>query len=130
MQICPKNEEYFIKSFLKIYLLITINYTSREEIANTMKNIENKVMNREINIDDISEGLISKELYTNKFPGPDLLIWAFGEKRISKFMLWKIFFSKIKIFDENRIDFSRKNLKEIIIDFYERKIIMENSFYL
>jgi hypothetical protein len=45
-------------------------------------------------------------------------------------MLWKIFFSKIKIFDENRIDFSRKNLKEIIIDFYKRKIIMENSFYL
>jgi undecaprenyl pyrophosphate synthase len=39
-----------------------------------MKNIETKVMNREINIDDISEGLISKELYTNKFPGPDLLI--------------------------------------------------------
>ena len=58
-----------------------------------MKNIKTKVMNREINIDDISEGLISKELYTNKFPGPDLLIWAFGEKRISKFMLWKIFFS-------------------------------------
>ena len=93
MQICPKNEEYFIKSFLKIYLLITINYSSSEEILNTMKNIETKVMNREINIDDISEGLISKELYTNKFPGPDLLIWAFGEKRISKFMLWKIFFS-------------------------------------
>jgi undecaprenyl diphosphate synthase len=74
LKICPKNEEYFIKSFLKIYLLITINYSSSEEILNTMKNIETKVMNREINIDDISEGLISKELYTNKFPGPDLLI--------------------------------------------------------
>ena len=58
-------------------------------------------MSNEIYKDNISEELITKELYTKNTPDPDLVIRTSGEKRISNFLLWQISFSELIFFEEN-----------------------------
>lgn len=62
-------------------------------------------MSNEIYKDNISEELITKELYTKNTPDPDLVIRTSGEKRILIF------------FEENWPDFGRENLIEAIIEY-------------
>ena len=78
-------------------------------------------MSNEIYKDNISEELITKELYTKNTPDPDLVIRTSGEKRISNFLLWKISFSELIFFEENWPDFGRENLIEAIIEYSKRK---------
>lgn len=74
----------------KAVLNVAFSYTSRYEIANSMKEILRGVDNNEINVEDINEDLISGCLYTNQSPDPELLVRTSGEVRLSDFLLWQI----------------------------------------
>ncbi|KAJ8959197.1 hypothetical protein NQ318_022459 [Aromia moschata] len=73
----------------KAILNVAFSYTSRDEIATSMKTIVDGVDQQHIQIDDISEELISQCLYTNMSPDPDLLVRTSGEIRLSDFLLWQ-----------------------------------------
>lgn len=73
----------------KAVLNVAFSYTSRDEIANSMKEIVGAVDNNEINVEDISEDLISQCLYTNQSPDPEVLVRTSGEVRLSDFLLWQ-----------------------------------------
>ena len=64
-------------------------YTSREEITHSLREICSAVENRQLEVEDIDEATIEKELYTNGCPKPDLLIRTSGVKRLSDFLLWQ-----------------------------------------
>ena len=80
-----------------VNLQIAINYGARDEIVNAIKNISNKVLNKEISIDEINEKTIDNELYTSAIPDPYVLIRTSGEMRISNYLLWQIAYSEILI---------------------------------
>jgi len=73
-----------------ITLTFALSYGSREEIVNTIKNISKKVVNKEINIEEINENTINNHLYTFNLPDVDLMIRTSGEQRISNFLLWQM----------------------------------------
>ncbi len=44
---------------------------------------------------NITEGLISKNLYTEGAPDPDMIIRTSGEQRLSGFLLWQAAYSEL-----------------------------------
>ncbi len=86
---------------------ICLNYGSRSEIVDMTKKIAEKYKNNEIDLDDIDEELVSKNLY-NDLGDIDFLIRTSGEQRISNFMLWQISYSEIYFPETYFPDFDNK----------------------
>lgn len=80
-------------------LNIALNYGSRSEITNAIKNIVHDLDVGIINIDKINEDLVNNYMFTLGLPDVDLIIRTSGEMRISNFLLWqsakaKLWFTK------------------------------------
>ena len=97
-----------------VNLQIAFNYGSRAEIASAVQKI---VDSGEKNI---TEDLISKNLYTSNIPDPDLLIRTGGEMRISNYLLWQIAYSEIIIVNDFWPDFDKEHLANCITEFNNR----------
>jgi ditrans,polycis-polyprenyl diphosphate synthase len=72
-------------------LNVCIPYTSREEITHSLREIVSQVEMGELEVEEIDEGVIERNLYTKDCPPPDLLIRTSGVKRLSDFLLWQVF---------------------------------------
>lgn len=96
-----------------VVLTVAINYGSRDEITNAIKNII-KDGRKE---DEITQELISSYLYTSDIPDPDFLIRTSGEKRISNYLLWQIAYSEIYVTDTYWPEFDKEQLAKAIIEF-------------
>ncbi|RZC42638.1 Prenyltransf domain containing protein [Asbolus verrucosus] len=79
----------------EMFLNVAFVYTSRDEIANSAREIVAGVKSGAIEAEDIDEGLISDCLYTSGRPDPELIIRTSGEIRFSDFLLWQISHSQI-----------------------------------
>lgn len=103
-----------------MWLNLAINYGSRAEIVDGVKQIAQGVSAGEIKIDDIDEGLISDNLYTAGSADPDLLIRTAGEMRISNFLLWQISYAEIWVTEKCWPEFAESTLHDAIADFSQR----------
>ncbi|CAH8353598.1 unnamed protein product [Eruca vesicaria subsp. sativa] len=85
------------KSYEDRHLIMAIDYSGRFDILQACKNIANKTKNGLLQVEDIDQDLIDKELMTScsKFPNPDLLIRTSGEQRISNFFLWQSAYTEL-----------------------------------
>ena len=72
---------------------IAINYGGRDEIVKAMKKIATEYKEGKIELEQINEEAISKELYTKDEPDPDLVIRTSGEMRLSIFLTWQSVYS-------------------------------------
>jgi undecaprenyl diphosphate synthase len=99
---------------------IALNYGGRDEITHAVKNIAKEVKAGNIEIDDISEKLISENLYTKTDPDPDLLIRTSGELRLSGFLPWQTVYSEFLFLDKLWPDFSEQDLEDAI-DVYSKR---------
>lgn len=100
-----------------VVLTVAINYGARNEIIHAIKNI----IDDKIQSQDINEEVVSKYLYTNNIPDPDLLIRTSGEKRISNYLLWQIAYSEIYITDTYWPEFDKEKLALAIEEFAKRQ---------
>ena len=104
-----------------LVLNIAMNYGGRDELASAVRNISQKVSSGELSCEDITEELISSELYTAGQPDPDLIIRPSGEYRTSNFLLWQSAYSEYVFFDEILWpDFTTDDL-ERAIDIYSKR---------
>ena len=103
-----------------LFLNIAINYGSRSEITRAVKNIAIAVKNGEISEDDITEEMISDNLYTANQPDPDLIIRPSGEYRLSNFLMWQGAYSELWFSDCLWPDFSKDDLLKAISDYQKR----------
>ena len=99
---------------------IALNYGGRDELVYAMKKIAEKVQNKEINIEDINEQLISDNLYTTAQPDPDLLIRTSGELRLSNFLPWQLAYTEFVFVEKNWPDFDEQDLDEAI-EIYQKR---------
>jgi undecaprenyl diphosphate synthase len=76
---------------------IALNYGSRHEIVEAIKDITEEVKAGRLSIEDISETTVDQHLSTGLagIPDPDLLIRTSGETRVSNFLLWQIAYSEL-----------------------------------
>lgn len=100
-----------------VNLQIAFNYGSRNEIVNAVKNVIKSGYKEE----EITEELLSKELYTSEIPDPDLLIRTGGEMRISNYLLWQIAYAEFLVTPKYWPEFGEEELAEAVVEFKNRQ---------
>ena len=105
-----KKSEKVTSSNNRLQINLALNYGSKEELINAIKNINKKK-------DRINTKNISKNLYSKDMPDPDILIRTGDTKRLSNFLLWQIAYTEI--FFEKKLwpDFKKNDYKKIINNF-------------
>ena len=101
-------------------LNIALNYGGRDEIVHAAKRIAERVKEGTVEIDDISEEMISDNLYTAGMPDPDLIIRPSGEYRLSNFLIWQAAYSEYWYSDVLWPDFKPKHIDKAIEDYNHR----------
>lgn len=100
----------------KLIMNIALNYGGRDEIINTFK----KLIDQKISSDQITEELISENLYTAGQPEPELIIRPGGECRLSNFLLWQSSYSELFFTDILWPDFNSQELEKAI-EWYQQR---------
>ena len=105
-----KLAEIKTKKNKKLTLVLALNYGSKTEIINAIKQIKAKKMK-------VNERSVEKLLYTKNIPDPDILIRTGNTNRLSNFLLWQLSYSEIFFVKKMWPDFNEKDYKNIIDKF-------------
>lgn len=101
-------------------LCLAINYGSRLELVDAVREIAEKVRDGELDSTSIDETTVHSHLYTAGMSDPDLVIRTAGEMRISNFLLWQISYSEIWVTEHCWPEFREGDLHLAIRDFAAR----------
>ncbi|MBS0272152.1 MAG: isoprenyl transferase [Proteobacteria bacterium] len=113
--------EELTKANKKLTLQMAISYGSRAEILHVVKQIAQKVRDRRLDPDKISEQDFEQHLYTAGIPDPDLLIRTSGEQRISNYLLWQVAYTELVFVDKFWPDFTPEDFMEALLTFQSRE---------
>ncbi|MFY2507896.1 isoprenyl transferase [Vibrio pectenicida] len=100
---------------------IAANYGGRWDIVEATKIIASKVVNGEVDADDVNEDLITSHLTMADLPEVDLLIRTSGECRISNFMLWQMAYAEMYFTPTYWPEFDENSLIEAVTWFVNRE---------
>jgi undecaprenyl diphosphate synthase len=111
-----KNSELKTSKNSSLQVNVALNYGSKNELINSMKNIRKKKIK-------INEKNIDNNLFTKNIIDPDILIRTGNTQRLSNFMLWQLAYTEI--FFEKKLwpDFKSNDFKKILNKF---KLIKRN----
>ena len=101
-------------------LCLALNYGSRSEMVDAIKEIARKTARGELPPDEVTEEVVSAHLYTAGMPDPDLVIRTAGEMRLSNFLLWQISYAELWVTQNYWPDFREKDLTEALRDYASR----------
>lgn len=124
----PENVQRKIQSMVDLTanntnmtMVVALSYSSKWEITEAVKQIAQDVKDNKLEIENITEDLISKHLNTNFMPDPELLIRTGGELRISNYLLWQIAYSELYFCDTYWPDFDEEALHKAIAEYQKRQ---------
>lgn len=103
-----------------IVLNIALNYGSKREIVNAIREITKDVTYGKYNVNAIDEKLVEKKLYTRDLPDPELMIRTSGEMRISNFLLWQSAYTELWFTDVLWPDLKGEHIIKAINEFQNR----------
>lgn len=102
-------------------LSIAANYGGRWDIANASKKLAQRVVDKELSIDDIDEFSLDKETCLADLPNLDLMIRTGGDYRISNFLLWQAAYAELYFTDTLWPDFDEEQFRKAITIFDQRE---------
>ena len=97
-----------------------LNYGGRDEIVKAATAFANDVQAGTYNPEDLTEELLSQDLYSKDVPDPELIIRPSGEQRTSNFLLWQSAYSEYVFMDVLWPDFSPGDLDKAIEEYHRR----------
>ena len=105
-----KNSELKTSKNSSLQVNVALNYGSKRELINSIKNIRKKKIK-------INENNIDNNLFTKNIIDPDILIRTGNTQRLSNFMLWQLAYTEI--FFEKKLwpDFKSNDFKKILNKF-------------
>ena len=105
-----KNSELKTSKNSSLQVNVALNYGSKNELINSIKNIRKKKIK-------INEKNIDNNLFTKNIIDPDILIRTGNTQRLSNFMLWQLAYTEI--FFEKKLwpDFKSDDFKKILNKF-------------
>ena len=101
-------------------LNLALNYGSRGEIVNAVKEISQCVASGKMEIADISEKVVSNFLWTAGTPDPEIFIRTGGEIRVSNYLLWQLSYTELIFVKKYWPDFTKKDLMDAIEEYKRR----------
>lgn len=101
-------------------LSLALNYASRAEIVDAVRDIAVRAARGELPTDQIDDALITASLDTAGIPDPDMLIRTAGEMRISNFLLWQISYAELYVTDVHWPDFSETEFHKAVCAYANR----------
>ena len=104
-----------------LVLNFALNYGSRSEIIDAVKQVLNDSKSGIIKENEVDESLFSSYLMTSSMADPDLLIRTSGEIRLSNFMLWQLAYTEFWFTDVLWPDFNEEHLVAAIEEFQKRQ---------
>ncbi|RLG32582.1 di-trans,poly-cis-decaprenylcistransferase [Methanosarcinales archaeon] len=113
--------EDLTKDYDRYRLNVAVAYGGRSEIVDAIKNIVRDAIEGRIHVEDISEALISKYLYTKDSLDPDLIIRTSGEERLSNFLIWQSAYSELYFVDALWPEFTKLDFLLAIRSYQKRE---------
>ncbi|WP_096435377.1 isoprenyl transferase [Alteribacter populi] len=104
-----------------LILNFALNYGSRHEMIEAMKQVYKEIDRGRLAVDEIDEKTVSSHLMTGDLSDPDLLIRTSGEIRLSNFMLWQLAYSEFWFTETLWPDFTENHFNEAI-QVYQKRI--------
>ena len=118
-EVCRRGEERSLHR-TKMQLIVAFNYGGRREIEYATRRLAAKVKNGELEPNDITEDMISANMYLPDVPDPELIIRPSGEMRLSNFLLWESAYSEIWVSETLWPDFGYDELTKAFSDYAKR----------
>lgn len=97
-------------------LAICLNYGGQNEIVDAVK----KIVQSGVEANDITQELITENLYAADVPPVDVIVRTSGEKRLSNFMLWRSAYSEFIFLDKLWPDMTKADVTDIIEEYSRR----------
>jgi len=101
-------------------LCLAVNYGSRQEITEAIREIATAVRDGKLDPAAINEQLVSDSLMTRGMPDPDLVIRTASEFRISNFLLWQISYSELWVTEKHWPEFREDEFRQALRVFASR----------
>ena len=113
--------EELTKNNKALTLQMAISYGSRAEIIHAIQEIAQKVRDRRLDAEEITEKTFEEHLYTSGVPDPDLMIRTSGEQRISNYLLWQMAYTELVFVDKFWPDFTPEDFMETLLTYQNRE---------
>ena len=98
----------------RLTLILALDYSSRSEICDAVREIARRVKQGKMEAEQIDEQMISESLLTAGVPDPDLVIRTSGEYRLSNFLLWQASYAELYFTEVLWPDFDKAELQKAI----------------
>jgi undecaprenyl diphosphate synthase len=103
-------------------LTLALNYSARSELVDAFRSMVTAAsQNGGIDHLQIDEDTVSRHLYTQHLPDPDLVVRTSGEMRLSNFLLWQLAYAEIYVTPTLWPDFRGLHLLEGIAEYQKRE---------
>jgi undecaprenyl diphosphate synthase len=103
-----------------LVLNFALNYGSRREMLEAIRDIGEQIKAGELAPDEIEEVHMENALLSAGLPDPDLMIRTSGELRISNFMLWQLAYSELWFTDVYWPEFTEEHFHDAIREYQRR----------
>lgn len=84
----------------QMQVTVAASYGGHWDIAQSVRQLAERVANGELPPQDIDQDLIEQSLSTANMPNPDLMIRTGGEQRISNFLIWQLAYTELYFTDK------------------------------
>ena len=102
---------------VSVTVILALNYSSRSEIAMATRHMAEQVAEGTIQPYEITEQTVAGNLYTAKYPDPDLIIRTGGERRLSNFLMWQAAYAELYFTDTYWPDFNEAEFDAALADY-------------
>jgi undecaprenyl diphosphate synthase len=104
------------KDNTRLVLNIAFNYGGRDEIVHAIQ----QMIEDGVSVNEVTDELVSRYLYTAGVPDPDLIIRTSGELRVSNFLIWQAAYSEWYITPTYWPDFNKEEYYHALEAFAQR----------
>jgi undecaprenyl diphosphate synthase len=108
-------------AYTRMTLTIAISYGGMWDMAQAAKKIAAKVLNKQINIDNIDVETFGQHVSLSDLPPVDLLIRTGGDFRLSNFLLWQAAYAELYFTDTLWPEFTTEELDDAFAVFAGRE---------